>query len=80
MGHLLLSGWPAFNRTPSWIGIRLEPDGRAPHLTTVDRGAKDPLSKVLVVAKSTPDTKPEIPSIRVDEARADAAVASVAVN
>ena len=79
-GDLLLSGWPAINRLPSWIGIRLEPYGRASHLSTVERAPKNPFSEPFVVAQGAPDTKPKIPCVRINEAWADAAVASVPVN
>lgn len=42
--------------------------------------AKDPFPKRVVVAQSTSDTKPEVSGISVDEARANAAIASVAMN
>src|SRR5579864_3173739 len=60
-GDLLFSGWPAINRLPSWIGIRLEPYGRASHLSTVERAPKNPFSEPFVVAQSAPDTKPKYP-------------------
>src|ERR1700716_1307100 len=79
-GHLFLSRWPAINRLPSWIGIWLEPYRRASHLSTVERAPKNPFSEPFVVAQSAPDTKPKIPCVCINEAWADAAVASVAVN
>ena len=77
---LFLSGWPAINRLPGWIGIWLEPYGLAPHLSTVERTPKNPFSEPFGVTQSTPNTKPKIPCVCINEAWADAAIASVPVN
>jgi hypothetical protein len=49
-------------------------------LATVERAAVDPFPERVVVTQSTSDTKPEVSGIGVDEAWANAAIASVAVN
>ena len=73
-------GRPAVNRFPGGRRIWLQSYGSTPHLTTVERAAKDPFPKHVIVTQSTSDAKPEVSGIGINETWADAAISPMAVN